>query len=79
MSGKFFIANLREYLDENKSVYIEKDKLYNLLSSFHCPLNPDVEHFLRNNAVKFTKKDQSITYLVFSNEHLVGYFSLVQQ
>ncbi|MBR1438882.1 MAG: GNAT family acetyltransferase [Synergistaceae bacterium] len=76
MSEKFFVVNLREYLDENKPVYIGEDKLHKLLSSFHCPLNPDVEHFLRDNAVEFTKKDQSVTYLVFSSEHLVGYFSL---
>ena len=76
MSENFFVVNLREYLDENKPVYIGEDKLYKLLSSFHCPLNPDVEHFLRDNAVEFTKKDQSVTYLVFSDEHLVGYFSL---
>ena len=76
MSEQFFIVNLREYLDENEPVYIGEDKLYKLLSSFSCPLNPDVEHFLRNNAIEFTKKDQSVTYLVFSHEHLVGYFSL---
>lgn len=76
MSEQFFIVNLREYLDENKPVYIGEDKLYKLLSSFSCPLNPDVENFLRNSAIEFTKKDQSVTYLVFSHEHLVGYFSL---
>lgn len=76
MSENFFVVNLREYLDENKPVYIGEDKLYKLLASFRCPLNPDVEHFLQNNAIEFTKKDQSVTYLVFSNEHLVGYFSL---
>ena len=76
MSEQFFIVNLREYLDENKPVYICEDKLYKLLSSFSCPLNPDVENLLRNSAIEFTKKDQSVTYLVFSHEHLVGYFSL---
>lgn len=34
--------------------------------------------FLLHNAIEFTKKDQSITYLVFDAEDasLVGYFSL---
>lgn len=78
MSQQFFVVSLREYLDENEPVYIGKDKLYELLSSFSCPLNPDVEYFLRHNAVDFTKKDQSVTYLVFSQEYVdfVGYFSL---
>ncbi len=49
-----------------------------MLSDFSCPENPDVEYFLLHNAIEFTKKDQSITYLVFDAEDasLVGYFSL---
>lgn len=79
MSEQFFTVNLREYLDEKYPVYIGgEDELYELLASFSCPINPDVEHFLRNNAIEFTKKNQSVTYLVFSQEYidLVGYFSL---
>lgn len=49
-----------------------------MLSDFSCPKNPDVEYFLSHNAIEFTKKDQSITFLVFDAEDasLVGYFSL---
>ena len=40
-----------------------------------------METFLLRNAIEFTKKNQSITYLVFSNESmdLVGYFSLTMK
>ena len=46
--------------------------------TFFYPKNPDVEYFLLHNAIEFTKKDQSVTYLVFDAEDasLVGYFSL---
>lgn len=49
-----------------------------ILSDFSCPLNTDVERFLKERAIEFTKKNQSVTYLVFSNEDavLVGYFTL---
>ena len=48
-----------------------------LLSDFSCPLNPDVERFLKQSAIEFTKKNQSVTYLVFSDDAaLVGYFSI---
>lgn len=49
-----------------------------MLSFFSCPVNPDVERFLKCNAVEFTKKDQSVTYLVIDhdNDRLAGYFSL---
>ncbi len=81
MSEQFFVINIREYLDKNDPAKIIEDKIYKLLSSFSCPLNNDVEHFLKHNAIEFTKKDQSVTYLVFryiSNDEadFVGYFTL---
>ncbi len=78
MSDKYFIVNIRAYLDRDKPTYIGEENLYNLLSDFSCPKNPDVEYFLLHNAIDFTKKDQSITYLVFDAEDasLMGYFSL---
>ena len=38
----------------------------------------DVEHFLKKNAIEFIKKNQFVTYLVFSNDEgqLIGYFSI---
>ena len=64
--------------------YFEKDgptgmaALRSFIDSFTCPRNPDVERFLKDSAVEFTKKDQSVTYLVFSSEsgELLGYFSI---
>ena len=78
MSDKYFTVNIRAYLDKDEPTYIGEESLYDLLSDFSCPQNPDVEYFLLHNAVEFTKKDQSITYLVFDAEDasLVGYFSL---
>ena len=78
MSDKYFTINIRAYLDKDEPTYIGEESLYDLLSDFSCPKNPDVEYFLLHNAIEFTKKDQSITYLVFDAEDasLVGYFSL---
>lgn len=52
--------------------------LNRVLSGFSCPKNPDVEQFLKKSAVEFAKKNQSVTYLVFSVEgkELLGYFTL---
>ena len=70
MHDPYSIVNLRSCL--------ENVNLPSLLSSFSCPSNPDVEQFLLHNSIEFTKKDQSITYLVFDAEDasLVGYFSI---
>ncbi len=57
---KYLIVNIRAYLDEKEATYIGEEDLYDLLSDFSCPKNPDVEYFLVHNAVEFTKKDQSI-------------------
>lgn len=54
-----------------------------LLSHFSCPYNPDVEHFLKNSAIEFTKQGISSTYLIMAisdNKYiLVGYFTLANK
>lgn len=51
-----------------------------LLSSFSCPINPDVEMFLKEKAIVFSEQGLSKTHLIFTsykNEPvLVGYFTL---
>ena len=67
------ILNLSEFDVDNIG-----DDISSIISDFSCPLNKDVEYFLHNNATEFTKKKQSVTYLVLSaeNAQLLGYFSL---
>ena len=78
MTDQYFAVNIRAYLKKEELTYIGEERFNDLLSDFSCPKNPDVEYFLSHNAIEFTKKDQSITYLVFDAEDasLVGYFSL---
>ena len=78
MPDNYFTVNMRAYLDKNVQTYIGQESLNEILSDFSCPKNYDVEHFLLHNAIEFTKKDQSVTYLVFEADTalLVGYFSL---
>ena len=48
-----------------------------LIETFRCPINPNVEKFLLQNAVDFSKKKQSVTHLVCNDQaELLGYFSL---
>lgn len=59
---------------------LEEEKINEILYSFSCPLNEDVETFLRSKAVLFDKQSISRTKLVFtsfkSQVVLVGYFTL---
>lgn len=75
---KFSYINIREYLVQNNPDGIGEADLQAAISDFSCPKNPDVESFLKKNAIEFTKKNQSVTYLVLSNEDgkLVGYFTI---
>ena len=76
-ANDFIVLNIREYL-ENEDKRLGEDKLEQLLSEFSCPLNMDVERFLKQQAIAFAKKHQAVTYLVLSLEdaELLGYFSI---
>lgn len=42
-----------------------EDKVKNILSTFMCPQNKDVEYFLKNKAIVFAQRKISKTYLVY--------------
>lgn len=75
---KFSYINIREYLVPENPYGIGEADLRTAISDFSCPRNLDVENFLKKSAVEFTKKNQSVTYLVLSNEdgEIVGYFTI---
>ena len=77
-NDKLFSVNIREYLALENDEEAGEPALAELLSCFSCPKNPDVERFLKKSAIEFTKKNQSVTYLVVSAEdvRLLGYFTL---
>ena len=61
-SKKFTLA-LKEIMNE-----LEDDKLKNLLSSFSCAYDEDIQNFLHNRAVEFERLSKSRTYLIVSEE-----------
>ncbi|NBH27622.1 N-acetyltransferase [Lachnospiraceae bacterium] len=79
MSG-YIGFNLRDILSDET---LGENAAKGILSSFSCPLNPDVEHFLHNVAIEFSKQGISSTHLVmasFKNTYvLVGYFTLANK
>ncbi|MBR1744058.1 MAG: GNAT family acetyltransferase [Lachnospiraceae bacterium] len=78
IEDKFFYINIRDYLALGNDEEAGEPMLDRVLSGFSCPKNPDVERFLKKSAIEFAKKNQSVTYLVFSVERkeLLGYFTL---
>lgn len=77
MPESVVVLNIREYLS-GKGSELGEEVLEELLSEFSCEKNPDVERFLKEQAIAFTKKNQSVTYLLLAAEDasLLGYFTL---
>ncbi len=75
--NRYTVFNIREYLN-GQNEGLGEDDLLQILSEFSCEKNLDVEKFAKEQAIEFAKKQQSVTYLVFSSEdaELVGYFAI---
>lgn len=62
---------------------IGENETKKVLNTFSCPLNEDVEFFLKYKSIEFLKMDISQTFLVFSeykNENIiVGYFAITNK
>ena len=78
MLNDITVFNIREYLSAMDNQGLGENELKQVLSEFSCKKNLDVERFLKQQSIEFTKKNQSVTYLVFENENatLVGYFTI---
>ena len=72
-TDKFLVTNIRQYLNSDNPK-LGEDKLVQELSGFSCPKNWDIENYLKKNAIEFTKKNQSVTYLVECQRHAGNHF-----
>ncbi len=78
MTNSYYIQiNLNEIIKG-----IGEDEAKHILSSFSCPLNTDVELFLHEKAIEFSKRGFAKTHLVFwqspddTEKELIGYYAL---
>lgn len=54
---------------------LNEDYFKSAVSSF-TSTNQDIQDFLKENAVGFAKRKQAVTYLVFNEQELAGYFTI---
>lgn len=77
MTG-YRIAKLDYFLEQ-----LGEEKTKSILANYFCPLNPDVESFLKQTAIPFSNQGLAKTHLVFASKNdewvLVGYFALAQK
>ena len=71
----FHVLNIRDKIAEGSA---GEDFLRRNFQTFACQINPDVERFFLERSIDFTKRNQSVSYLVTSppDEELLGYFTL---
>ena len=79
--NNYTVVNIRDYLSETETDNSGEHYLRKTLEDFSCPLNSNIELFLKSLSIEFAKKKQSVTYLVFSNKDkvLAGYFTLAMK
>lgn len=55
----------------------------NILDDFECPLNKDVEYFIKQKSIEFSKQGIAKTYIISTSykdkQVIVGYFSLTEK
>ena len=77
MTG-YKIVNLKMMLNS-----LGEERTKELLSSFSCPLNADVETFFRRKSIDFSKQGFSQTHIVYASykdkPEIVGYFTLANK
>lgn len=70
--------NLKDMIEE-----LGEDRTKTILAGFSCPLNGDVEFFLKKKSIEFMKQGLASTTLVFvsykEEPKLVGYYSLANK
>lgn len=76
----FVEINLSNMLDQ-----LGEDATKAILSSFSCPLNKDIENFIKYKAIEFSKRTTAKTHLVFWQTEderyteLVGYYTITSK
>ncbi len=77
--SKFNVINILDLIDMEE---VGEESVKTWFADFSCAVNDEitnqeVENFLRNRAIEFSKKRMAITHLVFNNQaELVGIFTL---
>jgi len=75
-ANNFIVLKIREYLaSEDKR--LGEDKLVQLLSEFSCSLNPDVERFLKQQAIEFAKNIRQL-HIWYCHWKMQSYWGIFQ-
>lgn len=73
--SNFQVVNILDMIET-----IGEDEVNSILSECSCTRNPEIENFVKKNAVDFAKKKMSVTYLVIdTTESIRAIFTLTHK
>ena len=71
----FSVVNITDLLAS-----VGEDEVRSALLEFECVQNPEIEHFIKNNAVDFARRKISVTHLILDeNGQIASYFTLTHK
>ena len=72
-NNNYLCLNIAELLRK-----YSKDELQSKFDNFTCNKNKEIEMFIKNNAIDFSLKHQSVSYIIFDTktQDVVAYFAL---
>lgn len=82
---KYINSHFVEIKLDDMIKHIGENDTKSILSNFSCPKNKDVEHFLKFNAIQFSKQQACKTNLVYwvadgyPTKELIGYYTVAQK
>lgn len=82
---KTLVANIldlvRENGEESVTEYLSDFSCVRDVDGEHKSLNPDIERFIKHNAIDFAQKKVSVSYIVMDEEDgaVLGYFTLAHK
>ncbi|HAC32740.1 MAG: GNAT family acetyltransferase [Treponema sp.] len=65
----FDVVNIYDILSVDENIFVKSVKSF-------TSVNEDIENFLKESAIGFAKRKQAVTYLVFKDKALAGYFTI---
>lgn len=75
-TDEFLVVNVLDLLETSGEMSLQE-----AFSAFSCKKNPEIEEFLKINAINFAKRKMSITYLLLdtTDGQILGYFTLAHK
>lgn len=71
----FYTVNIMNLISS-----VGEEEVRSAIANFECILNPEIERFLKANAIDFAKRKISITHLILdSNGQIAAYFTLTHK